>query len=267
MKKIVLVTYEGIYSLPLVEACLNNKNIEVIKILKSGTIYAEKTGIQGMLFLIKKSSLLFLVPKFFESILFLIYRKCVSKNNRPFKTLCELEKEYDVPVEVIGDINAYPHKQHEGAVLFSSYFNQIFSAKTLSYYSDTYNIHPAPLPEGRGLFSQFWLLLNPYHSGKYYQTIHKVTDKIDAGEVIKQQSVDATLVAPSMGDYMNKVTVLGVDMMLNFDFLQDADIHIPTSCSYNSFPQSHDVFCFWRKGLRFMRIRDVKNYFKIKVIK
>lgn len=267
MKKIVLVVYEGIYSLPLVEACLNNKNIEVVKILKSGTIYAEKTGVQGISFLLRKSSLLFLIPKFFEGVLFFLYKNFFSTKNRPFKTLCELEKEYGVPVEVIGDINAYSHKQHEGMVLFSSYFNQVFSAKTLSYYSDTYNIHPAPLPEGRGLFSQFWLLLKPYQSGKYYQTIHKVTDKIDAGEVIKQQSVEATLVSPSMADYMNKVTVLGVDMMLNFDFLQSTDIHTPASHSYNSFPQARDVLSFWRKGLRFVRVRDVKNYFKIKVIK
>ncbi|MGZ3774638.1 MAG: hypothetical protein ACXVCN_13020 [Bdellovibrio sp.] len=267
MKKVVVVTYEGIYSLPLVEALLNNKNIEVVKILKSGTIYAEKTGIEGILFLLKKSSLFFLVPKFFENILFIFYKIFIPVNRRPFKTLTELGMKYGVPVETVGDINKYPHEQYRGFTLFSSYFNQIFSKKTLSHYGDAYNIHPAPIPVGRGLFCQFWLLLNPYQGEKYYQTIHRVTDKIDAGEVVKQESVHINTAKQSMADYMNKVTVLGIDMMLNFDFQTQANVHQPVSASYYSFPRARDVLRFWWRGLRFMRVSDVKNYFKIKVIK
>jgi len=267
MKKVVLVTYEGIYSLPLVEAFLNNKNVSVVKILKSGSIYANLKGFRGVWFLLKRSSLLFIVPKFFENILFIIYCFFVPSASRPFKTLAELEQEYQIPVEVVDDVNKYDHCQHEGTVLFSSYFNQIFTEKTLSNYSQAFNIHPAPLPVGRGLFSQFWLLLKPYCEKKYYQTIHRMTSKIDDGEVVMQQSVAASKTPASMADYMNKVTVLGIDMMKNFDVDIDGDFHRPNESSYNSFPKAGNVLDFWCKGLSFIRYSDIRNYFKIKVPK
>lgn len=263
-KQVLIVTYEGIYSLPLVEAFLNNPNAEVVRILRSGTIFGNKTGLDGMRYLLRKSSLLFIVPKFFETILCMLYT-LLPQGKRPFKTLDELGKIYGVPVETIGDVNQYPHENFKGMVLFSSYFNQVFKPHILGLYEKTYNIHPAPLPAGRGLFSQFWLLLNPYHTQRYYQTIHEMTAEIDAGTIIKQRSVEATIHRPSMADYMNKVTILGIPMMREFDFTAQADIHRETVGSYNSFPRAKDVLKFWRKGCRFLTVRDVRNFFQIKV--
>ena len=263
MRQAVLVTYEGIYSLPLVEAFLNNPNVEVVKILRSGTIYANRTGLDGVWFLLSKSSLFFIVPKFIENLLFHAYRLFLPVSKRPFKTLEELSLQYGVEVETVGDINAYPHHQHTGMILFSSYFNQLFSYESLSRYSAAYNIHPAPLPVGRGLFSQFWLLQNRYETDRYYQTIHEMTDRIDAGQVVMQRSVAANLDSPSMADYMNKVTILGIEMMSRFDFTRQKNVHVPGAQSYYSFPRFRDVFRFWRSGLRFMRLRDIGNYFKM----
>ena len=73
MRKVIIATYEGIYSTPLVEALINNPHVEVIKIVKSGTIYANKKGIKGILFLLKHTSLLFIVAKSFETMLAKIY--------------------------------------------------------------------------------------------------------------------------------------------------------------------------------------------------
>ena len=132
MRKVILITYEGIYSSPLIEACLNNKHLDVVRILKSGTIYANKKGLQGILYLLDKSSLFFIVPKFLENMLFYFYRMVVPASKRPFKTLRELEKEYGVAVEIVGDINEYPHHRHAGMVLVSSYFNQVISLSNIN---------------------------------------------------------------------------------------------------------------------------------------
>ena len=267
MKKVVLVTYEDIYSLPLVEAFLNNRNYKVFKILRSGTIYGNKRGLDGILFLLRQSSLLFIAPKFFENILFILYKSFLHKSKRPFKTLVELSNEYDVPVEVVYDINDYPHHQHKGAVLFSLYFNQLFSKDMRGLYGEAYNIHPAPLPVGRGLFAQFWLLLNPYETKRYYQTIHRITSKIDGGEIIGQESVERGQADFSMADYMNKVTVLGIDMMRNFNSHPQENVHVPITQSYYSLPKAKDVWTFWRRGLHFITYSNVRDYFQIKVAK
>lgn len=263
MKKVVLVTYEGIYSLPLVEAFLKNPNYEVVRILKSGTIYGNKKGFDGVRFLLSKSSLFFIVPKFFENILFYFYKCLLPQSKRPFKTLSELSEEYTVPVEVVDDINLYPHKRLNGDILFSSYFNQIFSAETLSLYEHSFNIHPAPLPAGRGLFCQFWLLLKPYESAYFYQTIHKMTSKIDGGEVVYQKSAKSDNI-DSMAGYMNAVTILGVEMMRKFDHRVVRTFHRPKCSSYFSFPKRNDVFTFWSKGCSFIKFKDIKRYLNMK---
>ncbi len=142
-------------------------------------------------------------------------------------------------------------------VLFSLYFNQIFSCETLEKFKEAYNMHPAPLPEGRGMFSQFWLLMYPSQTGRYYQTLHRITEKIDAGDVVLQRSCLAPTNKKTTADYMNKVTELGVAMIRELKpFEWTGSEYKPEIGSYYSSQKNRDVLAFWRSGCRFSRFRD-----------
>ncbi len=53
--KVIIATYETLYSTPLVEAMLKNPNLKVEKIVKSVSIYGNLSGLQGVFFLLKKA--------------------------------------------------------------------------------------------------------------------------------------------------------------------------------------------------------------------
>ncbi|CAL7963073.1 hypothetical protein GAMM_40152 [Gammaproteobacteria bacterium] len=264
MKKVIVLTYEGIYSTPLIEGLIKNSQYKVVRIIKSGTLYGNKSHLRALFFLLKKTSIFFLGAKFFEMVLSKVYMFLIKKKNRPFKTVKELSTDYSIPFDITNDINLYFKEDYKDTILFSVYFNQVVSQSTLDKFHGAYNIHPAPLPEGRGLFSQFWLLIGK--ATIYYQTIHHMTGKIDSGEVIMQKSC---LVKPtdniSMADYMNKVTILGIDMMKNIDFSKKyCEGYKSGRYSYNSFPKTKDVINFWKLGCRFFYLSDIFNFLNIK---
>lgn len=262
---VVILTYEGIYSLPMVEAVLNNPNANVVKIINSVSVYGNKCGLEGIFYVLGRSSLLFLIPKFCEKLIQRLYTWFLPIHARPFRTLEELKKIYKVDIENVTDVNAYPHERHKDAILLACYLNQVVAGNVIENYKYAFNTHPSPLPEGRGMFIQFWLIKEDAFPEKYFQSIQWMEKKVDSGAVVIQKSVDSTPEKPSMADYMNKVTVLAIDILREFDFKAHPEtVHITGKSSYYTFPKAKDVIDFWMKGCRFIRLRDILNYLKIK---
>lgn len=264
-KNVVILTYAGLYSLPMVEAMLNNPNAHVVKILNSTSIYGNKTGWEGVSYLLKRSTLLFIIPKVFEKIIASAYTWVLPMHKRPFKTLSELASVYNVDIENVTDVNSYPHARYKGAVLFTSYLNQIVSSDVIDNYELAFNTHPSPLPEGRGMFIQFWLIKENVFPDRYFQSIQWMTKKVDGGDVVIQRSCPSTPHRPSMADYMNKVTALGIEMIRDFDFKPHPEtVFYGGKSTYYTFPKAKDVLSFWKNGCSFMILRDIKEYLKIK---
>lgn len=66
-------------------------------------------------------------------------------------------------------------------------FNQIFDAQTIRKFGSLVNFHPSLLPLYRGPVPSYWCIRNGEERTGY--TLHKVTPKIDKGEVLFQEEI------------------------------------------------------------------------------
>ncbi|MFN0244049.1 MAG: formyltransferase family protein [Planctomycetota bacterium] len=94
-----------------------------------------------------------------------------------------------VPVRVAHDVNAvrFLRALDPRAHAVIAGFNQIFRKPALERVASFVNFHPSLLPYYRGPVPSFWCLKNrERHTGF---TLHRVTEAIDAGEVLHQAIV------------------------------------------------------------------------------
>ena len=225
-----------------------------------------KNLVDSLVFLLKKASLLILLIKAFELFIFYYASIFISRGKRAFKTLKELSEIYGVPIETSYDINRFFKSGDElsDVVLFSISYYQIVNKKTLALFRDAYNIHPAPLPEGMGLFPSFWLLLYPTESGRYYQTIHRMVEEIDGGIIVAQGSEKAPQGKRSSANYMSIVTKIGCTLLENLDFSNlekntEVEHYISGKNTYYSYPKTKDVLLFWKKGNCPFHLSDIRQ--------
>src|SRR6266487_374268 len=74
-------------------------------------------------------------------------------------------------------------------VLLSTLFNQILRPPALKVARHSYNLHPAPLPHGRGVSPTFWLLARGECEAGV--TWHEMTPRVDVGTIAAQETFDA----------------------------------------------------------------------------
>lgn len=67
-------------------------------------------------------------------------------------------------------------------------FNQIFAAETIDRFASLTNVHPSVLPYYRGPVPSYWCIRNGESITGY--TLHRVTPRIDDGEILFQDTVD-----------------------------------------------------------------------------
>ncbi len=265
MTSVIIITYEEPYSNRLVEALLTNPTCRVLKIVKGGNLVGNKTFFGSIAFLLRKASLLMLAAKFFEMMVFYAAAAFVPEAKRKFRRLREMSCTFKVPVEVSYDINRFfgDGEHLKDVCLFSIGYYQIVDGRTLSLFKAAFNIHPAPLPEGRGLFPSFWLLLHPTETGRYYQTIHKMVEDVDKGCVVAQLSTEAPPGTRTSMGYMSLVTDLGCRMLQSLDLSrlgndQPVARYVPGKETVYSYPRTMDVVRFLARGCRFFNWADVR---------
>jgi len=64
-------------------------------------------------------------------------------------------------------------------------FNQIFSKRLISRFTNVINFHPSVLPYYRGPVPSIWIIRNGENSTGF--TFHYITERIDEGEIIYQK--------------------------------------------------------------------------------
>lgn len=117
--------------------------------------------------------------------------------------LKEMRLSYQLGVRlgVVKDINLssfFNHIQPDDHGIIAG-FNQIFKARTISRFKTLVNFHPSVLPLYRGPVPSYWCIKNNEIKSGY--TLHKVTEQIDAGEILFQEEVlISNITDPSMLD-------------------------------------------------------------------
>lgn len=100
------------------------------------------------------------------------------------------KKDYGVPVLISHDINSFCFRRriHKGSHGIITGFNQIFDDHSIDHFESLVNFHPSILPLYRGPAPSYWCLKNNERRTGY--TLHKVSEKIDSGEVLFQDTVE-----------------------------------------------------------------------------
>jgi len=98
-------------------------------------------------------------------------------------------RRWKIPVSIIPDVNCSGFRGSIGTedcgVIAG--FNQIFDAQTIECFRNLVNFHPSLLPLYRGPVPSHWCLANGETNSGF--TLHEVTEKIQAGRPLHQQSV------------------------------------------------------------------------------
>lgn len=69
----------------------------------------------------------------------------------------------------------------------SVHYPRVLTADALGHYEAVYNLHPGYLPWGRGHFPLVWAIANCEPAGA---TLHRMTERVDAGPIIAQVQVE-----------------------------------------------------------------------------
>ncbi len=130
--------------------------------------------------------------------------------------------------------------------------NQIYKKEILEIPSKgCINQHYALLPRYGGMYPFFWALLNG--EKEIGVTIHYMNEQIDAGDIIRQESIPVKSGITAMGLW-NECNDLAIDLTLAAldDIEHDRVQARPMSGekSYFSFPEKKDMTTFRKKGLK-----------------
>jgi methionyl-tRNA formyltransferase len=174
-------------------------------------------------------------------------------------SVAAVAKDNGISVLRVDDVNAPSHLQSlrelSADLVVSIAAPQIFRGELLALPSHgCINIHNALLPRYQGMLPSFWVLA---HDEEFTgTTVHYMTDKVDAGDIILQEKVKIT------GEetvhsllYRTKVTIGPRLLLQAFSMIEAGEV--PTmdvdwsQATYHSFPDKAAVGQFRRLGKKF----------------
>ena len=182
INKIALIGCENSGSRKLFEAITYRYwRCEYMMVFTDG-LYYKKSFMASVIKVLKEASWLFIFVRFYEVMIYRIKGDTITKK-------C---KQLDIPFIHTKDINSEQilEKVREFApdIIVSLYTMQIYKNGILSIpIYGAINSHPAKLPEYRGLEVFFWQMANSEKETAV--SVFYLTDKVDVGEVIEQETV------------------------------------------------------------------------------
>ena len=110
---------------------------------------------------------------------------------REFRSVFDAMKELKIRSSTVQDINGRESeemlRQFAPDLILSVFFNQIIAPRIIELAPVAANVHPSLLPAYRGVSPAFWILKNGEPAGG--ATIHRLTERLDAGELLLRQAV------------------------------------------------------------------------------
>jgi len=264
--RIVILTYESLYSNIQTERLLKTFPGEVAGIVRSDCLIYGKSLPAGLLYLVQRAGLRFVGRKaleLFQSRATAILFRLIGREPK-VHSLRDMRRLYSVPVIGSTDVNNPAMLQKIEAwqpdLVISIYLNQLIKRELINLpRQGTLNIHPALLPRHRGLFPYFWVLTNG--ETETGATIHWVDEKFDTGDILLQEKITVTP-QDTITSLSYRCAVLGAEMLVKAVNLIKAGNppHISqdnSQASYHSWPRPADQRRFRQRGGRYGTIFEL----------
>lgn len=133
-------------------------------------------------------------------------KQLVDQFNRYYQQI--KSKYYRLNLLFIEDVNSsnFSDAIPIGSIGFIAGFNQIFKYSVIEKFSLFINFHPSLLPYYRGAIPSYWVIENKENISGF--TAHIVSEKIDTGEIIYQESISVNQdISETELDY--KISLIG----------------------------------------------------------
>lgn len=194
--KIAILTVYQIYSNKIVKDLIEKFGDEIVLIAESGVLLQDKTLLNSLKRYLKKSGLTYVFTQAFKLQLFKIISTICSRfsNNyhNKFYSYRALAWKRKLNIRTVVDVNSKGFmrilKKEKVNLIVSVYFNQILKDFVIDTANKgVINIHPAYLPDYKGVSPVFWSLAN----GEKYAgvTVHYINKGIDTGNIIAREKV------------------------------------------------------------------------------
>ncbi|MBN1221516.1 MAG: hypothetical protein JXM69_21525 [Anaerolineae bacterium] len=267
--RIVILTYESLYSNLMTERLLREFPGQVVGIVRSDCLIYGKSLPAGLLYLLRRTGLRFVGRKaleFFQSRATAIIFRLIGREARTH-SLRDMRALYQVPVVGSTDVNSPETMAHlktwQPTLVISIYLNQLIKRNLINLPSQgTLNIHPALLPRHRGLFPYFWV----FAAGETETgvTIHWVDEKFDTGELLLQEKITVEP-GDTITSLSYKSSLVGADMLVKAVNLIAAGnppriTQDNRAASYHSWPKPADQRRFRQQGGRYGTIFELWKY-------
>jgi folate-dependent phosphoribosylglycinamide formyltransferase PurN len=267
--RIVILTYESLYSNMMTERLLQEFPGQVVGIVRSDCLIYGKSLLAGLLYLLKRTGLRFVGRKaleLFQSRATAIIFRLIGREPK-IHSLRDIRTHYNVPIIGSTDVNSPETmaqiKAWQPDLVLSIYLNQLIKRDLISLPPrGTLNIHPALLPRYRGLFPYFWVFAEGETETGI--TTHWVDEKFDTGDLLLQEKVTIEPTDTITSLYY-KCSAVGADMLVNAINLVAAGNppRIPqdnTGASYYSFPRPANQRRFRKQGGKYGTIFELWKY-------
>jgi folate-dependent phosphoribosylglycinamide formyltransferase PurN len=264
--RIVILTYESLYSNIQTERVLKEFSGQVAGIVRSDCLIYRKSLPAGLLYLLRRTGLRFVGRKaleLFQSRATAFGFRLIGREPK-VHSLRNMRRLYNVPVIGSTDVNSPKTLQQIRAwqpdLVLSIYLNQLIKPELINLPPQgTLNIHPALLPRHRGLFPYFWVIAGG--ETETGSTIHWVDEKFDTGDLLLQEKISVTP-ADTITSLSYRCAVLGAEMLVKAVNLVEAG-HPPRlvqdnrQVSYHTYPKPADQRYFRQQGGRYGTIFEL----------
>ncbi len=267
--RIVILTYESLFSNLITERILQEFPGQVVGIVRSECLIYGKNFPQAILHLVQRAGLRFVGRKTLEliqsKITAIIFR--LIKRKAKINSLEDMSQLYNVPILGAVDVNTPEALAQIQALqpdfIISNYFNQLIKRDLIKLPpKGVVNVHPALLPRHRGLFPYFWVITDQdKESGA---TVHWVDEKFDTGDILTQGKIPV-MPDDTIQTLSYKSAVVAADILVEAINLVAAGNppKIPqdnSQASYHSWPKRADQRRFRQRGGQYGTIFEMWRF-------
>lgn len=138
---------------------------------------------------------------------------------------------------------------------------QILRKKTLSIPRlGSWNVHSALLPKNRGMLPSFWSL---FHGDMPGVTLHKMVEKLDAGEILLQKPINTSIEDMSVHQLLRKSKSVAAEIVsIGLPIIEKGGFSLTGNpveeATFNSFPSKDDIKRFLDMGGSITGVKTVR---------